>query len=58
MTSESVVHAPFQRAHLGSMAEEIRAVIYTYANRASVAEVLGVLEIVKHEIHRSSLEVE
>jgi hypothetical protein len=58
MTEESVVHAPFQRAQLGNMAEEIRTVVYRYANRASVAEVLGVLEIVKQEIYRSSMEVE
>jgi len=53
---ETVVHGPFQRAQLGNMAEEIRAVIYSYANRASVAEVLGVLEIVKHEVYRASVE--
>lgn len=56
MANENVTHAPFQRAQLGSIAEEIRTVIYSYVNRASVAEVLGVLEILKQEIYRSSLD--
>ena len=56
MADENVTHAPFQRAQLGSIAEEIRTVIYSYVNRASVAEVLGVLEILKQEIYRSSLD--
>lgn len=54
MTDSNVAHAPFQRAQLGSMAEEIRNVIYSYANRASVAEVLGVLEIVKQEVYQAA----
>lgn len=54
MTDSNVTHAPFQRAQLGSMAEEIRNVIYSYANRASVAEVLGVLEIVKQEVYQAA----
>ena len=56
MGDDNITHAPFQRAQLGSMAEEIREVIYSYANRASVAEVMGVLEIVKFEVYRASLE--
>ena len=39
MANENVTHAPFQRAQLGSIAEEIRTVIYSYVNRASVAGV-------------------
>lgn len=49
-------YAPFRRAHLGKMAEEIREVIYGYVDRASVAEVLGVLEIVKQEVYQAAFE--
>ena len=52
----NVQPAPFQRSHLGKLAEELQEVIYTYANRASVAEVLGVLEIVKLEVYEASRE--
>lgn len=54
MSENNVTHAPFKREHLGSMADEIKAVIYTYVDRVSVAEVLGVLEIVKHEIYNEN----
>lgn len=51
-----VVHGPFKRAHLNEMAEEVRDVLYKYVNRASVAEVLGILEIVKQEVYQSAFE--
>lgn len=54
MSESNITHAPFKREHLGSMADEIKAVIYTYVDRVSVAEVIGVLEIVKHEIYNAS----
>ena len=47
----TIIHPPFQRHHLGEMAERIKEVIYEYADRVSVAEVLGILEIVKAEIY-------
>jgi len=53
---DTVTHAPFKRAHLGKMAEEIREIIYSYVDRASVAEVLGVLEIVKQEVYQAAFE--
>ena len=46
----NIVHPPFQRHHLGDMAEQIKEVIYSYADRVSVAEVVGILEIVKAEV--------
>lgn len=49
----TVIAAPFKRAHLGALAEEIRQAIYRQASRMSVAEVLGVLEIVKQEIYEN-----
>ena len=50
------IYTPFPRQHLGEMGERIREVIYSYANRASVAEVMGVLEIVKLEVYEASRE--
>ena len=47
----TIIHPPFQRHHLAEMAERIKDVIYEYADRVSVAEVLGILEIVKTEIY-------
>ena len=46
----NIVHPPFQRHHLGDMAEQIKEVIYSYADRVSVAEAIGILEIVKAEV--------
>lgn len=50
------VYAPFKRNHLNEMAEEVRDVLYKYVNRASVAEVLGILEIVKQEVYQAAFE--
>lgn len=46
----NITYPPFERAHLGQMAEELRAVVFAYASRISLAEALGVLEIVKQEV--------
>lgn len=46
--TNKVVPASFSHRELGNMTNEIMAVINTYANRITVAEVLGVLDIVKH----------
>ena len=54
--TDKVVHGPFKRAHLNEMAEEVRDVLYKYVNRASVAEVLGILEIVKQEVYQSAFD--
>ena len=43
----NVVTAPFRREHLGEMASKIEAVVYEYADRISLAEAIGILEIVK-----------
>ena len=52
----NITHAPFKRAHLEKMAQDVRDALYKYANRASVAEVLGILEIVKQEVYESMKE--
>jgi len=46
----NVVTAPFRREHLGEMASKIEAVVYEYADRISLAEAIGILEIVKAQI--------
>lgn len=46
----NVVTAPFRREHLGEMANKIEAVFYEYADRISLAEAIGILEIVKAQI--------
>jgi hypothetical protein len=43
----NIVAAPFKKEHLGTLAGDIEKLIYEYANRISVAEAIGVLEIVK-----------
>jgi len=45
-----VVVVDFGRDHLNSMAEELKEIIYSYAGRTSLAEVIDILDIVKHEI--------
>lgn len=45
-----IIHGSFQRQHLQELHDQLKEVIYTYGGRASLAEVLGVLEIVKHEL--------
>jgi len=50
------LYVPFKRNHLNAMAAEIREIIYSYVDRASVAEVLGVLEIVKQEVYQAAFE--
>jgi len=46
----NVVNVPFKREHLGELAEALVALMYEYADRISLAEALGVLEIVKAQI--------
>lgn len=46
--TNKVVTASFSHRELGNMSNEIIAVINTYANRITIAEVLGVLDIVKN----------
>ena len=48
----TVSNMPFKRAPLSSLREEIRALIYTYSERISLAEAIGLLEIVKVELIR------
>jgi len=45
-----VIHGMFQRQHLQELCDQLKEVIHTYDGRTSLAEVLGVLEIVKHEL--------
>jgi hypothetical protein len=47
-----VTRIPSNPVSLGEMAVEIHKVIYQYSNKASVAEVIGVLEIVKIEVYQ------
>lgn len=51
-TAPNVIHAQFtQPGRLeGEMAAALTEVIYSYAERVSVAQVIGVLEIVKTEV--------
>lgn len=46
----AVIQGKFKPVHLGELAEAIKALIYCYTERVSVAEVIGVLEIVKKEV--------
>ena len=46
----NVVTVPFRREYLGEMASKIEAVVYEYADRISLAEAIGILEIVKAQI--------
>ena len=46
----NVVTAPFRREHLGETANKIEAVVYEYADRISLAEAIGILEIVEAHI--------
>jgi hypothetical protein len=46
----NVVNVPFKREYLGELAESMVAIVYTYADRISLAEALGVLELVKAQI--------
>jgi hypothetical protein len=45
-----VVQLPFKNRALTNLRDEIKAVVYTYEGRASLAEVIGILEIVKVEL--------
>lgn len=51
-----VLHGGFQRTHLNEMAERIRELLGDYAGRASWAEVLGVLEMLKLEVYEAGRE--
>lgn len=46
----NIVTVPFRREHLGEMANKIETVVYEYADRISLAEAIGILEIVKAQI--------
>jgi len=53
MTDEKVIRGDFGRhpfRHLEEMHGELRAVISQWEGRAALAEVLGVLDIVRHEL--------
>lgn len=45
-----VVNAPFKRAQLVKMVEELLNVIYSYADRVSLAEAVGSLELCKAQL--------
>ena len=45
-----IIHGSFQRQHLQELCDQLKEVIHTYEGRTSLAEVLGVLEIIKHEL--------
>ena len=46
----NVITPPFNRGRLGELAKRIEELIYQYADRVSLAEVVGVLEIVKMNV--------
>ena len=41
---------PFKRPVLTDLRDELKALIYSYENRMSLAEAIGILEIVKQEL--------
>lgn len=45
-----IIHGSFQRQRLQELCDQLKEVIHTYDGRTSLAEVLGVLEIIKHEL--------
>ena len=45
-----VIPGAFRRQHLQELCDQLKEVIHAYDGRTSLAEVLGVLEIVKHEL--------
>jgi hypothetical protein len=48
--SETVIPVEFGRSYLTDLRNELKDLIYTYAGRTSLAEAIGLLEIVKHEL--------
>jgi len=46
----NVITLQFKREHLGQMASKIQDVLYEYSDKISLAEAIGVLEIVKAQI--------
>lgn len=46
----NVTHAPFKRNHLVNMVKEMLDVIYSYADRVSLAEAVGSLELCKAQL--------
>jgi hypothetical protein len=53
-----VIQLPLKNRALTSLRDEIKALVYTYEGRASLAEAIGILEIVKVELlheHEESL---
>lgn len=46
----NIVAPAFKKEHLGTLAEDIQSLIYEYVNRISLAEAIGVLEIVKAQL--------
>lgn len=47
---DNIVHIPFKREYLTELATRIIDTVYEYADRISLAEAVGVLEIVKSQV--------
>lgn len=50
MSQDNIKALPFKRPQLAALRDEIKELIYSYEGRTSLAEAIGILEIVKHEL--------
>ena len=50
LSMADVIQFPTRRADIQALVEQIKALVYTESGRMSVAEAIGVLEVVKQEI--------
>lgn len=50
MNQDTVVHAPFKRAAIYELTKKLVDTVYEYADRVSLAEAVGAIEIVKFQL--------
>ena len=50
MEHDNVIPGAFKRNHLQNLSDEMLALIHSYDGRTTLAEVLGVMEIVKSQL--------
>lgn len=49
-TTKNVTALPFRRPVITELSEQIKVLVYSYAGRISIAEAIGILEVVKLQI--------